>query len=329
MQPQTLGVPPPPQVWGTVQVPQSRVPPQPSGTSPQLSPAGHLVIGVVQPHLLAVPPPPQVWGAVQVPQPGAPQQPHALGVPPPPQVWGALQVPQLITLPQLSSAVPQSWPMGQVVMVGVQPHWLGTPPPPQVSLGLGQVRGPQLTLLPQPLEMLPQLLPAGQAVRGLQAHVLVLGSQVWGAVHWMQPGPQQPHLLGVPPPPHICPAVGHMAPPHMMVPPQPSDMEPQSLPPGQAVRGMHPHVRMPLIALVWHLCPEMQSVSWMHFKPSAQRAGQVPPSPDATTGPPQSTSVSEPSTTPSAHCSRPPGIAQLKKTTGGLGTVGVWGLASG
>jgi len=72
--PQTFGVPPPPQVSGAVHAPQSRVPPQPSGTEPQLSPAGHVVRGV-QPQTFTVPPPPQVWGAVQVPQlPPLPQQ---------------------------------------------------------------------------------------------------------------------------------------------------------------------------------------------------------------------------------------------------------------
>src|SRR5262245_7176663 len=39
--PQTLGVPPPPHVWGAVQLPQLNVPPQPFGSVPQLDPAGH------------------------------------------------------------------------------------------------------------------------------------------------------------------------------------------------------------------------------------------------------------------------------------------------
>jgi hypothetical protein len=38
VQPQTLGVPLPPQVCGAVQVPQSRVAPQPSETVPQFFP---------------------------------------------------------------------------------------------------------------------------------------------------------------------------------------------------------------------------------------------------------------------------------------------------
>jgi hypothetical protein len=53
-----LGVPPP-HVCGAVQVPQFTVPPHPLGIVPQLSPAGHAVMGV-HPHwfgLLGVPPP--------------------------------------------------------------------------------------------------------------------------------------------------------------------------------------------------------------------------------------------------------------------------------
>ena len=50
--PQTFGVPPPPQVCGAVQEPQLKVPPQPSGMLPQLSPWAAQVVGV-QP-LLAV-----------------------------------------------------------------------------------------------------------------------------------------------------------------------------------------------------------------------------------------------------------------------------------
>ncbi|HEY2386483.1 MAG TPA: hypothetical protein VGK30_05945 [Candidatus Binatia bacterium] len=65
--PQTLGVPPPPHVADPVHVPQSTVPPQPSGTVPQSSPAGHDVIGV-QPHTCSTPPPSHVSGDVQDPQ---------------------------------------------------------------------------------------------------------------------------------------------------------------------------------------------------------------------------------------------------------------------
>jgi hypothetical protein len=46
--PQTFAVPPPPQVSGAVQVPQFTIPPQPLGTVPQSSPAGHVVAAVQQ-----------------------------------------------------------------------------------------------------------------------------------------------------------------------------------------------------------------------------------------------------------------------------------------
>src|SRR5262249_44979778 len=44
--PQTLAVPPPPQVWGEVQEPQLRVPPQPSLIEPQFLPWAEHVVGV-------------------------------------------------------------------------------------------------------------------------------------------------------------------------------------------------------------------------------------------------------------------------------------------
>ena len=44
--PQTLAVPPPPQVWGAVQVPQFRVPPHPSEAVPQLKPSPAHVAGL-------------------------------------------------------------------------------------------------------------------------------------------------------------------------------------------------------------------------------------------------------------------------------------------
>jgi hypothetical protein len=49
VQPQTPGIPPPPQVSGAVQVPQLMVPPQPFEAVPQVCPAGHDVAGVQHP----------------------------------------------------------------------------------------------------------------------------------------------------------------------------------------------------------------------------------------------------------------------------------------
>src|SRR5437667_52209 len=56
--PQTLGVEAP-QVCPDVQLPQFRVPPQPSGTEPQFLPNPEQ-LAAVQPQTFAVPPPPQV-----------------------------------------------------------------------------------------------------------------------------------------------------------------------------------------------------------------------------------------------------------------------------
>ncbi len=69
-EPQTLGIPPPPQVAPGAQAPHSRSPPHPSETGPQLAPAIAQVRGVqpdMPPQRLGIPPPPQVCGAAQVP----------------------------------------------------------------------------------------------------------------------------------------------------------------------------------------------------------------------------------------------------------------------
>jgi hypothetical protein len=50
VQPQALGLPPPPHVWGAMQVPQLIVPPQPLEAVPQVCPAGQ-VVAAVQPQL--------------------------------------------------------------------------------------------------------------------------------------------------------------------------------------------------------------------------------------------------------------------------------------
>jgi hypothetical protein len=165
VQPQTLGVPPPPHVCGAVQVPQFTVPPQPFGTVPQLSPAGHVVRGV-QPQTPGVPPPPQVCGAVQMPQeppqPSGPQflpvhsgvQPHTFATPPPPHVSGAVQVPQLRqkpvqTSPEIipqspSGIVPQFFPCAaQVVCVQQIPNRAA----PCLTVGFLQSRLQQLMLV--------------------------------------------------------------------------------------------------------------------------------------------------------------------------------------
>ena len=77
VQPQTLEVPLPPQIWGLAQLPQLRVPPQPSETLPQVLPKAAQVVGVQAPvpQTLEVPPPPQVCGLGHEPQLRVPPQP--------------------------------------------------------------------------------------------------------------------------------------------------------------------------------------------------------------------------------------------------------------
>jgi hypothetical protein len=144
VEPQRFG-PSPPQMSGIVQVLQSIMPPQPSGSMPQLAFSAAHVVGV-QPHLFGVPPPPHVL----------PESRHA---------------PQSIILPQPSETMPQSAPRsGQVN--GVQPHIFDMPPPPQVS---GGVQRPHCTVAPHPSDTSPQLAPSSPQVRtwhGSSPHLL-------------------------------------------------------------------------------------------------------------------------------------------------------------
>jgi hypothetical protein len=121
-QPQTLGVPPPPQARGAVQLaPQLTV-----RATPQLSAA------LTEPQFL----PSRLQKAASL----SLGQAHWLAMPAPPQVWGAVQAPQLATVrmrPQLSVAVtaPQTLPcrvQNAASVSGAQPHWLAVPAPPQV-----------------------------------------------------------------------------------------------------------------------------------------------------------------------------------------------------
>ena len=52
---QTFAVPPPPQICGALHVPQSRLPPQPSGIDPQFFPCAWHVVGVQQVPKIATP----------------------------------------------------------------------------------------------------------------------------------------------------------------------------------------------------------------------------------------------------------------------------------
>jgi hypothetical protein len=144
VQPQTSGVPPPPQLSGAMQL-LGQVPLQPS--APPHLPAQL----AVQPQAFGVPPPPQVLGAMQllgqVPlqASGPPHlpaqaglQPQTLGIPPPPQVFGGGQLPALHLPPQPSSA-PQGFPsqLGARGLSHDPSHWTVPPQLPQGAPGLG------------------------------------------------------------------------------------------------------------------------------------------------------------------------------------------------
>jgi len=125
-QPHRFGTFPPPHVLGAVHVPQSSVPPHPSGMVPQLAPSAAHVLGV---------------------------QPHVYGVVPPPHVSGKTHgSPQSSAVPHPSSGLPHvapSWPH----VCGEQMHW----PPTQVSYW---AQSPQNRVSPQELVTVPHTAPA-------------------------------------------------------------------------------------------------------------------------------------------------------------------------
>jgi hypothetical protein len=77
-------MPAPPQVWPPVQVPHVTDPPQPSGTTPQLT-EPHAVAGSIgeqvltPPQTFETPPPPHAWLLGHTPQLTIPPQPSAIG----------------------------------------------------------------------------------------------------------------------------------------------------------------------------------------------------------------------------------------------------------
>jgi hypothetical protein len=195
--PQTLAVPPPPQMLGEMQLfGQARMPPQPSAIGPH-RPVQSVEGTQAAPPSVSTPPPPQTFA-----------------VPAPPQIWpGVAQVegPHATVLPQPSATLPQFMLTGHAVS-GVHagdPHWFPIPAPPQM-LPPVQFAEPQSRTPPHPSAIFPHWL-APQAVSGVQ----------------VPPGPVSeppPQTLGVPPPPQTCGAV--QLPQLAVTPPQASGCGP-------------------------------------------------------------------------------------------------------
>jgi hypothetical protein len=160
--PHWFGTPPPPQVWpAMVQMPQSIVPPQPSGWSPQLAPCEAHVAGVQggaphggegqlgMPHTLATPAPPHSWPAGQTPHWRKPPRPSLST----PQL--ALALAQVMAM-QVGSPVPalleELTPEVPPVLHEVPPPMdevpTSAPPPPDDEEE--KVRASMATLVPQP-----------------------------------------------------------------------------------------------------------------------------------------------------------------------------------
>jgi hypothetical protein len=128
VQPHRFSTPPPPQVFGCSQLPQSSVVAQPSEMTPQSAPAASQVVGMqgVVPQRF-MPPPPQVSPSGHAsqttvePQPpgssphSAPSSWQVLGVQlqvlSGPQVSGAWHEPQSANSPQPLSTIPHSAPI--------------------------------------------------------------------------------------------------------------------------------------------------------------------------------------------------------------------------
>jgi hypothetical protein len=233
-QPQTLDLPPPPQVCPEGHVPHIRMLPQPSPATPQLNPSCAHVNGqhpgkvhcptcvpLQPPHSIPIGHMPQFrtlpqpslcmphmkpcWAQVFEQQAGSPQTPgvpapHAPG---PPQVWPEGHLPHWIVFPQPSSVEPQSRPSSSHVF-GVQAQTLGWPLAPQVC-PVGQV--PQFSMPQQPSLAKPQSKPSSGQVCGVHG-----GDPQW--LGW----PLPPQVTQAPPP-HA---------PQLMTWPQPSSATPQS-----------------------------------------------------------------------------------------------------
>lgn len=183
MQPHWPLTPPPPQVLGEVQVPQSSIVPQPSESDPHEIPSPAQVLGTqaAWPHLLG-PPPPQTSGDAHSPQCTVPLQPSDAvphSSPSCAQVlvthvhWNCglqdcppTQVPQESTEEQPSDGYPHCAPRLEhdLGLQGAVPQTLGPPPPQVCPCG----HGPQSTLPPHPSGAEPQCAPSAEQVIGEQ-----------------------------------------------------------------------------------------------------------------------------------------------------------------
>jgi hypothetical protein len=236
--PHTLSVPPPPHVSGAVQVPQLYVPPHPLLWRPQLkTPLPQATVWEMGTQRSTPP-------SITPPSDRTLSPPQTLGCPPPPHVAGAVQVPpsglQVTAPPQPSATTPQFIWLGHAASgmhPELPPHTLCVPPPPHVS---GAVQGPpHETVPPQPLLSTPQLSPAHAVAWGIGTHELMSASPKPPSESSLE----APHVLGLPPPPHVVP-LAHAAPPsspaHWTSPPQPSATAPQFMPAGHVVSAMQP-----------------------------------------------------------------------------------------
>ena len=163
--PQTPGVPPPPQVEGALQAPQSSASPQPSERVPQEIPCCAHVVGT---QACAVQTPLARQKPLQHSAPAEHGSPPGSQQAPPTQARVAGQVPHCTMPPQPLTARPHSTSSAAQVNsshVEPPPQTPGVPPPPQVA-GAAQV--PHCRVPPQPSEAEPQEIPCASHVVGVQ-----------------------------------------------------------------------------------------------------------------------------------------------------------------
>jgi hypothetical protein len=204
VQPQTLAVPPPPQLCGDVQLPHERFPPHPSERVPQFFPCAAHVVGVHALHVSVTHEPLTTW--VDPLQ----QLPQVLDC-----AAHAAPPPRKQTIPPGRHALEQT-PFWQVPPEHAMPLLSQTQLLPHVASTVWQA-GHVTLAQPEPAQQVPPHPSDAPHVFPEQVGV-------------------QPQTLAVPPPPQLCGAVQL---PHERFPPQPSATEPQFFPWEAHVWGGH------------------------------------------------------------------------------------------
>jgi hypothetical protein len=226
VQPQTPAMPPPPQVWGAAQPPQSMVPPHPSGCCPHC-PGWHSA-GMQQAPLASQTAVSDVQQAAPQAMPLAQQSPV---LPPPPRVT--------------QEPAQQSVPLSQTPPSATQPPWQTLPTQTPLQQSSSPRQGPVAPCLQepfgqstreQPLPQVPdgqihcpsrQTWGAGQAEPQLTVAPQLLIAVPQTAVPQARPSSVQPQTPACPPPPQVSPGPSQASPQAAQSVFVPSDVQPR------------------------------------------------------------------------------------------------------